>query len=417
MLKGRELLKSEDSVVELAGKLLSHNIPNVVQALKRNNLSFKKLIGTASLDYEWIEKTFRENVEFKKAGEKDLPSQLTWYVKALAEGVGPFSLVSSFLLSDEYNLTKRDWKINNFMDIYREQKFAWMTQYRDIHEYIRQVDFYFPAVRFWYLDLDEKTSAKLAKLDYLVPDHVTSKLPESVPEASSKCELDGDGEDEDEDEDEDDDGERVGVAQAQSVVTGAANVKLVRNQEVQDVVEKARRKELRSVFVMSLDCYILDMVYSNVFSRVKSLFDCKITKSGSGVKYQFGDGGHPSMSGLTGGERQLRMSSFFAELERVRGHILQDAQHMDIIGGNGVLYSTGDNPLFFSAINGKSKAPKEGGCGKLIIQNSAAAADITMSNFKSHLTQKPDAEAGLNSAIAALTEKYVRKCMSKSMVC
>jgi hypothetical protein len=40
-----------------------------------------------------------------------------------------------------------------------------------------------------------------------------------------------------------------------------------------------------------------------------------------------------------------------------------------------------------------------------------------MSNFKSHLTQKPDAEAGLNSAIAALTEKYVRKCMSKSMVC
>lgn len=413
MLKGRELLKSEDSVVELAGKLLSHNIPNVVQALKRNNLSFKKLIGTTSLDYEWIEKTFRENVEFKKAGEKDLPSQLTWYVKALAEGVGPFSLVSSFLLSDEYNLTKRDWKINNFMDIYREQKFAWMTQYRDIHEYIRQVDFYFPAVRFWYLDLDEKTSAKLAKLDYQVPDHVTSKLPESVPEAPSKYELEGDGED----EDEGDDGELVGVAQAQSVVTGAANVKLVRNQEVQDVVEKASRKELRSVFVMSLDCYILDMVYSNVFSRVKSLFDCKITKSGSGVKYQFGDGGHPSMNGLTGGERQLRMSSFFAELERVRGHILQDAQHMDIIGGNGVLYSTGDNPLFFSAINGKSKAPKEGGYGKLIIQNSAAAADITMSNFKSHLTQKPDAEAGLNSAIAALTEKYVRKCMSKSMVC
>lgn len=413
MLKGRELLKSEDSVVELAGKLLSHKIPNIVQALRRNNLSFKKLIGTTSLDYEWVEKTFQEHYQFKQVGDKALSSQFTWYVKALAEGVGPFSLVSNFLLSDEYNLTKRDWKIDNFMDIYREQKFAWMTQYRDIHEYIRQVDFYFPAVRFWYLDLDEKVSAQLAKLDYLVPEHVASKLPEAVPEASLKCELEGD----DEGGDEGDDGEQIGVTQAQSVVTGAANVKLVRNQEVQDVVEKASRKELRSVFVMSLDCYILDMVYSNVFSRAKSLFDCKITKSGSGVKYQFGDGGHPSMSGLTGGERQLRMSSFFAELERVRGHILQDAQHMDIIGGNGVIYSTGDNPLFFSAINGKSKAPKEGGCGKLIIQNSAAAADITMSNFKSHLTQKPDAEAGLNSAIAALTEKYVRKCMSKSMIC
>lgn len=405
MLHELELLKSEGDVIELADRLLKNKIPNIKKALTRSNLSLKKLIGIPIMDYEWVEKAFREDDAFKNIIDKSLPSKFAWYVKALAEGVGPFSLVSNYLLSNEYNLTKRDWKINNVMDLYGEQKFAWMTEYPDAHEYIRQVDFYFPATRFWFLELGDDVAEKLASLDYTIPECVASKQSKSGPESAHKGRHEGRENDTEEGE----------GGEEQLSDASAASVKLVRNPEVISLVEKASRKDLRSIFVMSLDCYILDMVYSNVLEKVKELFDCKITTVGMSVKHQFGNGGHPLLKGLSDGDKKIKMNSFLAELERLRGHILKDAKSVEILGGSGVLYSLGKNPHLFSSISGKVKPPKKEGFSKLIIQNSAAASNITMCNFRSLLKLNPHAEVELNKEIAALTSKYFGKCVSSGL--
>lgn len=410
MLNELELLKNEGDVIELADRLLKNKIPNIKKALTRSNLSLKKLIGIPIMDYEWVEKTFKEDDALKNIIDKTLPSKFAWYVKALAEGVGPFSLVSNYLLSNEYNLTKRDWKINNVMDLYSEQKFAWMTEYPDAHEYIRQVDFYFPATRFWFLELDDDVADKLASLDYTIPECVASKQSKSGQEPAQKGRPEG-GENDAEDAEDAEGGEE------QLSGAGAASVKLVRNPEVISLVENASRKDLRSLFVMSLDCYILDMVYSNVLDRVKELFDCKITTVGMYLKHQFGNGGHPLLKELADGEKKIKMNSFIAELERLRGHILKDAKNVEILGGSGVLYSLGKNPHLFSSISGKVKSPKKEGFSKLIIQNSTAAENITMCNFRSLLKLNPHAEVELNKEIAALTSKYFGKCVSSELIC
>jgi len=400
MITEKDLLKNKESVIELAKNLLAVDVPDIEVALQRNPSSIKKLIGIPFIDYGRIEAIFRERVAFNRSSSSGLPAKFTWYLKALAEGVGPFSLVCDFLLTSEDNLTKRDWKINNFVDIYGEMKGGWMNRYPEIHNFFEHVDFYFPATEFWYLDINNSVTEKLAGLDYLINegDEVIGTAEESLVDVGERDDdlLGDDGEPE--------------VEKQQDVLTAAqqAKVKMVRNPLVDELARKATRHDLRPVFVVSLGCYVLDMVYSNIFTMAKSVFDYKVSRVAGQQQYTFGENRDPSFDGLSDNTMLAKLTSFYGELEALRGHILSDAEKIRISTSDGCLYTRGANPVFFSSVSGKIKIPKPEFFGKLIIQDSEAAKAVTMSNFKARLVERPDVESALAKEIDRLTKKYVR---------
>lgn len=399
MLSERDIFKSKESVLAIAVSIIKPSHPTVARAIKRDPSLLKKHISKGVISYKEIEDIFRRDVDFNKNNSWSIPVKFTWYLKCLVEGVGPFMVICEDMTSVDYYLPKRDERVINFYDMYNELKGIWVSQDPSMHQILEGVSsFCFPATEVKYIDLDWPIAIKLYNLDkekcrrendYSEEVSAQDNPDESVIKIGDEL-TDGDSDD---DTDADD--------------YFAREV----DPEIANLISESSKQELTSMFVMSLGCYVFDMVYSKIFMEIRKFFDYEITRVQSNITYSFGDNRDASLIGLSDEAMLSLLTSAFSFLKELRKELIVESSSMKINNEDGYIYNKKENPVFFSSITGITKIPKPEFFSKLIIGDAETAKKITMSNFRVKLKRDKKEDLRLDCEIDRLAEKYISRIL------